>query len=68
MNDLGLEFLEKGFIIGARELMDVLANQPGEFWQGCKEVLLNKKPVKAGFLKGGQWALESDRVFFSVKC
>jgi hypothetical protein len=67
MNDLGLEFLENGFFISPRDLTDILENQSHEFWQGCKEIKLNEKPVKTGLLKDGQLALQSDLVFFSVK-
>jgi len=67
MNDLGLEFLEKGFFITPRGLTNVFKNQSPDFWQGCKEIKLNETPVNTGLLKNGHLDLQGDLVFFSVK-
>jgi len=67
MKELGPDFLKKGIFLKSSDLTDFLKNQPKDFWQGNKEVLLNKKPVEYSLIKKGEFVLQNDLVFFSVK-
>jgi hypothetical protein len=67
MKELGLDFLKKGVFFKSSDLTDFLLNQSKDFWQGCKEILLNKKPVEHSLIEKGEFVLQNDLVFFSVK-
>lgn len=67
IKELGLDFLKKGIFFKSSDLTDFLLNQSKDFWQGCKEILLNKKPVEYSLIEKGEFVLQNDLVFFSVK-
>ena len=67
MKELGPDFLKKGIFFKSSDLTDFLINQSKDFWQGCKEILLNKKPVEYSLIEKGGFVLQNDLVFFSVK-
>ena len=67
MKELGLDFLKKGVFFKSSDLTDFLLNQSKDFWKGCKEILLNKKPVEYSLMEKGELVLQNDLVFFSVK-
>lgn len=67
MKELGPDFLKKGIFFKSSDLTDFLTNQSKDFWQGNKEILLNKKPVEYSLIEKGEFVLQNDLVFFSVK-
>ncbi|MDY6970079.1 MAG: hypothetical protein SVR08_15680, partial [Spirochaetota bacterium] len=66
MNELGYGFLEKGIIVNSRDLFDCIKNQSIEFWQGCKEILINGKTIEPDLFHNGLYSLKGDFVFLSV--
>ncbi len=67
MKELGPDFLKKGIFFKSSDLTDFLTNQSKDFWHGNKEILLNKKPVGYSLIEKGEFVLQNDLVFFSVK-
>jgi len=67
MKELGPDFLKKGIFLKSSDLTDFLTNQSKDFWQGNKEILLNKKPVEYSLMEKGGFVLQNDLVLFSVK-
>ena len=66
MRELGPDLLKKGIYLKSSEMADFLSGQPFEFWQGCKEILLNGKPVRNGMLEKENWLSRHDLVYLSV--
>ncbi len=66
MNESGPDFLKKGIFITSSDLMDFLKAQSPDFWQGCRNVLLDDKPTGAGSWKDFTWLSRHDRVFLSI--
>jgi len=67
MNELGPRFLENGIFLKPSDITELLVNQPDEFREGCKKMMLNKKPITFDSLKNRQLASQNQWVFFSVK-
>jgi hypothetical protein len=66
MRELGPDLLKKGIYLKSLQMADFLSGQPLEFWQGCKEILLNEKPVRRGMLEKENWLSRYDLVYLSV--
>jgi hypothetical protein len=66
MAELGPGFLKKGIFVRSSDLVDFLAGQPGDFWLGFRQVLVDGKPVGIRSLKENGWLSHHDRVFLSV--
>lgn len=66
MEELGPGFLKKGIFIKSSDLMNFLKGQSQDFWQRCKNILLNGKPAEPGLLKDSAWLSHYDRVFLCV--
>ena len=66
MAQLGPDFLRKGIYVSCFDLMDFLAGQDMDFWQGCRQVLLDGKPTITRSLEDIAWLSHHDRVFLSV--
>ena len=66
MKELGPDLLSKGIYLKSSHLAGFLSGQPLEFWQGCKEILLNGKPVRPDFLEKENWLSGYDLVYLSV--
>lgn len=66
MNELGPDFLRKGILIKSSDLVDFLKGQSQDFWQGCKNILLNGKPVEPGALNDKEWLSCHDLINLSV--
>jgi hypothetical protein len=67
MSELGADFLRRGIYLNAIVLRDFLSGQGDDFWQGCREILLNQKAAEPDLLRKGKFLSEGDLVFFSVK-
>jgi hypothetical protein len=65
MRELGPDLLKKGIYLKSSEMADFLSDQPLEFWQGCKEILLNEKPVRRDLLEKENWLSRHDLVYLS---
>lgn len=60
MKELGPVFLERGILVESSVFSDFIDNQPDRFWRGCKNILLNGKPLDTHLLKDrirnlGEW-------------
>lgn len=66
MAELGPGFLKKGIFVRSSDLADFLAEQPGDFWLGFRQVLVDRKPVEIRSLEENAWLSQHDRVFLSV--
>lgn len=66
MDELGPGFLKKGIFVRSSDVMDFLAGQDMDFWQGCRQVLLDGKPTMTRSLEDIAWLSHHDRVFLSV--
>jgi hypothetical protein len=60
MAELGPGFLRQGIIVPTPALVNFLAAQAPDFWEGWSEILLNGKPVAAGVLKTGAWIAQGE--------
>ncbi|MGO9612524.1 MAG: hypothetical protein ACLPX5_05780 [Dissulfurispiraceae bacterium] len=45
LDSLGRDFLRKGIYLSTADFKDFLADQPSDFWLGCRDVFLNGKAV-----------------------
>ena len=66
MRELGPDLLKKGIYLKSSQMADFLSGQALGFWQGCKEILLNDKPVGCGLLENEAWLSGYDLVYLSV--
>lgn len=66
MNELGPDFLKTGIFVRSSDLTDFLAGQTGELLEGCRQVLLNGKPVGIGSSEERAWLTHHDLVFLSI--
>jgi hypothetical protein len=66
MSELGAGFLRRGIYLNASALRDFLSGQGDDFWQGCREILLNRKAAEPDLIRKGRFLSEGDLVFFSV--
>jgi hypothetical protein len=67
MKELGPQFLENGVFLEPSDLIALMTNQPDDFREGCKEMMLNKKPTTFDSLTNIQMVSQGHLVFFSVK-
>ena len=66
MAELGPALLRKGVIITSGDLLGFVAGQSEDFWQGCRRIALDNKPVDLQRLQDAAWLSGKDRVFLSV--
>lgn len=66
MNQLGPGFLTKGIFVKSSDLMSLLTGQSQVFWQGCRQVLLDGKPVEPRTLRNNERFSRYEQVFLSV--
>jgi len=66
MKELGPDLLKKGIYLRSSQMADFLSDQPLEFWQGCKEILLNGRPVRRDQLEKEDWLAGYNLVYLSV--
>ncbi len=60
MAELGPGFLRQGIIVPPVVLVDFLAAQAPDFWEGWREILLNGKPVAPGILNSRAWLAQGE--------
>jgi len=66
MKELGPDIFKMGIYLSSSHLAEFLSGQPLEFWQGCKEILLNEKPVRRDLLDKENWLSRYNLVHLSV--
>jgi len=66
MAELGPALLRKGVIITSGDLHGFVAGQSEDFWQGCRRITLDNKPVDLQRLQDAACLSGKDRVFLSV--
>jgi hypothetical protein len=66
MKELGPDLLNKGIYLRSSHLAEFFSGQLLEFWQGCKEILLNGKPVRRDQLEKEDWLSGYNLVCLSV--
>jgi hypothetical protein len=66
MDELGRGLLRRGVFVQSSTLAKFLAEQPQDFWQGCRQVLLDGKTLEPQMPLGNTCLSRHDRVFFSV--
>ena len=64
--ELAPEFLRRGILLPAAEAGAFFRQRPPEFWDGCREILLDGKRVEASLLTDGSWAPSGDPVELSA--
>jgi len=64
--ELAPGFLRRGVLLTAADADGFLPLRSPPFWDGCREILLDGKRVKAAALKDGSWAPPGDSVDLSV--
>jgi hypothetical protein len=66
MNELGYDFLRKGIFVSSYDLKEFLTGQSRDFWQGCRQVIINGKPIEPGSLEDSPWLSQHDQLYLSV--
>jgi hypothetical protein len=66
LTELGPEFLKGGVIMTRPELSDFLLHKPDFDWQGCKEALINGKPVDPACLRNGDLFAYCETIKLSI--
>jgi hypothetical protein len=66
MTELGPTLLENGVFVRSSDLAEFLSGQSQDFWQRCKNILLNGKSSEPGSLKDYAWLSRHDQVYLSV--
>jgi hypothetical protein len=66
MSELGADFLRRGIYLDAIAMRDFLSGQGDDFWQGCREILLNRKAAEPELIRKGGFLSEDEMVFFSI--
>ena len=66
MAELGPALLRKGVIITSGDLLVFVAGQSEDFWQGCRRITIDGKPLDAGELQDTAWLSGKGQVFLSV--
>jgi len=66
MDELGPGFLRKGVYVKCHDLALLLATQADEFWETCRELVVNGKPIECSKLRGGQYQFDSDMALLRI--
>lgn len=66
MDELGPDFLRKGILVKSSDLIDFLKGQSPDFWQRCKNILIDGKPAEPGLFEDNAWVSRHDWVHLSV--
>ncbi|MGC2063905.1 MAG: hypothetical protein WA610_13080 [Thermodesulfovibrionales bacterium] len=66
MAELGPALLQKGVILSPANFLSLAAGQPPDFWQGCRQITLDSRPVDGRELLDTAVLSGKDRVFLSV--
>jgi hypothetical protein len=66
LDELGPGFLAKGILVKSVDLAGFLKTQSTDFWQGCRDVLLDDQSVEPESLKDPERLSLGDRIFLTV--
>jgi hypothetical protein len=66
IDELGPLLLKRGIFVKSTELSAFLTKQPDNFWKGCKEMLLDGKPVERSVLQKSNLPAWCDWVYLTV--
>lgn len=66
MAELGPGLLRRGVFLESADFLNFTAGLPQDFWQGCRGITLDNKPVDVRELLDGAWLAGADKVFLSV--
>jgi len=66
IDELGPLLLKRGIFVKSTELSAFLTKQPDNFWKGCKEMLLDGKPVERSVLQKSNLPDRCDWVYLTV--
>jgi len=66
MTEFGPGLLRKGVILRSEDFISFSAAQSEHFWQGCRRITLDSKPVDVRKLQGSSWLSGKDQVFLLV--
>jgi hypothetical protein len=66
MKEMGPDLLNRGIYLKSSQLAGFLSGLPSEFWQGCKEILLNGKTARPDQLEEEAWLSGYNLVYLSV--
>ena len=66
MAELGPGLLLRGVLLRSEDFLNFTAGLSQDFWQGCRRITLDNKPVDVPELRDGAWIAGTDQVFLSV--
>ncbi len=66
MAELGPGLLQRGVVIGSKDFIRFVAGQSQDFWQGCRRITLDGKPLDARELLDKAMLSEKGKIFMSV--
>jgi hypothetical protein len=66
MAELGPRLLQKGVIIRAEDFILFVTGRSRDFWQGCRRITLDGKPLDAGQLQDTSWLSGKGQISLSV--
>ena len=66
MAELGPSLLQKGVVIRAEDFILFSTGQSQDFWQGCRRITLDGKPLVSGELPDSAWLSGKGQIFLSV--
>lgn len=66
MAELGPGLLQKGVVISSEDFIRLTTGQSQDFWQGCRRITLDGKPLVAGELPDSAWLSGKGQIFLSV--
>lgn len=66
MAELGPGLLQRGVVIRSENFIRFATGQSQDFWQGCRQIILDGKPLDAGELQDTAWLSGKGQIFLSV--
>ena len=66
MAELGPGLLQRGVVISSEDLILFATGQSQDFWQACRRITLDGKPLDAGELQDTAWLSGKGQVFLSA--
>jgi len=66
MAELGPDLLHRGVFLESADFLNFTAGLSQDFWQGCRRITLDNRPLDARQLLDAAWLSGKDRVFLIV--
>ena len=66
MAELGPRLLERGVVISSEDFIRFATGQSQDFWQGCRRITFEGKPLVSGEMPDPAWLSGKGQVFLSV--